>query len=228
MADIGEQLAAVERDGMLAGKDSKGIQAERRDALQQHVDNDPGPELPKAANLPRAKRMFAGGARTDDEWVEFFNRRTDVLHAILGDVYIVHEYDERKQRGAGRDGRRTMPNDANLDKLWDITTPRYSMHPFPVAVKELIGERSLRQFAAKVPMDHRELSRMMRGVAPPTPYWLEQIAKAGKVNPAFFMEYRHAYVAEVLDVVFTTRPNLGIGVFKKLANVVERTAANGR
>ena len=42
-----------------------------------------------------------------------------------------------------------MPKDANLDELWDITKPRFSMHPFGIAVKELIGERSLRQFAAK-------------------------------------------------------------------------------
>ena len=226
MADIGEQLAAIEREAMLAGKTNKEIVALRRAAMQEHVNADPGPELEKAANLPRAKRMFAGATRTDEQWVEFFGRRIDVLHAILGDVYIVHEYDERKQSGNGRDGRRTMPDNANLDKLWDITSPRYSTQPFPIAVKELIGERSLRQFAARVPMDHRELSELTRGVTPPSPYWMEQIAKAAKVNPAFFMEYRHAYVTQVLAAVFVAKPNIGIGVFKKLSRVVE--SANAR
>lgn len=184
----------------------------------------------KTANWNNAKALYPSVKNTDDEmWVEFFTRRPDVMHALLGDIYIVTKYDERKQAGQGRDGRRTMPRDANLNELWDMITPRFSMQPFGVAVKELIGERSLRQFARKVPMDHRELSRMMRGVTAPAPYWMEQIADAGGVNPAFFMEYRHEYIALVLDRVFTQKPNLGIGVYKKLRGIVERTSpANGR
>lgn len=184
----------------------------------------------KAADWDNAKALYPSVKNTEDSmWVEFFTQRPDVMHALLGDIYIVTKYDERKQRGEGRDGRRTMPRDANLDELWDMITPRFSMQPFGIAVKELIGERSLRQFAAKVPMDHRELSRMMRGVTAPAPYYMEQIAKAGGVNPAFFMEYRHGYIATVLDEVFRVKPNLGIGVYKKLSGIVERNSpANGR
>lgn len=183
----------------------------------------------KAADWDNAKALYPSVKNTDDAmWVDFFDQRPDVLHAILGDIYIVTKYDERKQRGEGRDGRRTMPRDANLDELWDMITPRFSTQPFALSVRELIGERSLRQFAAKVPMDHRELSRMMRGQTVLTGYWLEQIAKAGKVSPAFFLEYRHLYIADALAAVFSLRPNLGIGVYKKLSNIIERRSANAR
>lgn len=226
--NVAAQLDALEDSLLQAGRTPQQVRAARRQALAEHIERADSPETPGEANLARSKSMFP--QPTDDQLVEFFDRRPDVMHALLGDIYIVYRYDERKQRGEGRDGRRTMPRDANLDELWDITTPRYSMQPFGLAVKELIGERSLRQFAAKVPMDHRELSRMMRGQSQVTAYYMERIASASKVSPAFFLEYRMAYVAEVMGAVFRQRPNLSIGVYKKLKGYVDSppSAANRR
>ena len=221
---ISGKLDALEDSLLQAGRTPAEVRIARRKALESMIEDDDSPETPGESNLNRARAMFV--QPSDEELVEFFGRRNDVLYALLGEVYVVDHYDERKRNGEGRDGPRAMPFDANLDKLWDITTPRYSMQPFGVAVKELIGERSLRQFAAKVPMDHRELSRMMRGSSQPSLYTMEQIAKVGRVNPAFFLEYRIEQVTVTLSAVFKAKPNLSVGVWKRLRGA--RDAANAR
>lgn len=168
-------------------------------------------------------RQFESIKAGEAEWVAFFDQRPDVMHAILGDVYLAVKYDDRKRRTGERlDGRRVMPSDASLDELREMITPRYSMQPFPLAVAELKGERSLRQFAMRVPMDHRELSRMVRGEAKPSIFWLEKIAASAKVSPAYFLEWRIEFVTNRLASVFMARPNLSVGVVKKLSRVPSR------
>lgn len=162
-------------------------------------------------------QQFESLKASETDWIDFFDRRPDVLHAILGDVYIATKYDERKRETGQRlDGRRVMPRNASLQELNQMITPRYSMQPFPLAVAELKGERSLRQFASRVPMDHRELSRMIRGVAEPSTYWMERIASSYSVAPAYFLEWRIQFVTARLVGIFTERPNLSVGVVKRL------------
>jgi len=165
-------------------------------------------------------KQFESLKATEEDWVSFFDARPDVLHQILGDIYIVTTYDERKRETGKRlDGRRVMPRDANLDALDAMITPRYSTDSFELSVRELIGERSLRQFAARVPMDHRELSRMMRGESNPSMYWLEQIAASCRITPHFFLEYRVQFIAARLAQVFEAKPNLSIGVVKRMTTL---------
>lgn len=166
------------------------------------------------ADLANADQFDSLKAGIED-WVERFDQRPDIMHAILGDIYRTVRYkDEGKV-----DGRRAAVRDGSLDELAGMITPRYSQEPFVVAVRELIGDRSLRQFAAKVPIDHRELSRFVRGEVCPSRFWLERIAKAGKVTPAFFMEWRTLFVTETITAVFVERPNLSIGVVRKMRSV---------
>lgn len=170
----------------------------------------------KVSDWEKAKREYPSVGLGIDEWVSFFDQRPDVLHQILGDIYVVTKFDDAKRVGQGRDGRRTMPKDANLEELWGMITPRYSQHPFAEAFKELQGDRSLRAMAFKVGIDHRELSRLIRGQQALTLFVLDQIASKCRVSPAFFLEWRIMYVQKVLGEVMAQRPNLSIGVIKRM------------
>lgn len=97
-----------------------------------------------------------------------------------------------------------------------MITPRYSQESFPEAFKELQGDRSLRAMAFKVGIDHRELSRMLSGKQVLTLFTLGQIASKCRVTPAFFLEWRIMYVQQTLGRIMTERPNLSIGVAKRL------------
>lgn len=157
-----------------------------------------------------------------DDWSDFFKERPDVLNRLLGEIYIITKTQESTHK---KSGRRTRYINGNLDELWNMIAPRYSVEPFADAVRELMGKQSLRAFAAKIPMHHHSLSRLMRGerqiVNPNDPIssmgTLEQIAKAGNVHPAFFSEWRSLYVAHAVISVMQENPNLSIGIVGQLA-----------
>jgi hypothetical protein len=182
------------------------------------------------ADWERAAEMYPVTQYTGDKafWTFFFEQRPDVLHQLLGDLYLITKVHEKAER---RGGRRARMVNGNLDELWGMLTPRYANVGFGDAVRELMGDASLRQFAARIPMHHHSLARLMNGErqvvnphdAEGSMRLLESVARAGGVHPAYFAEWRELYVLHALHEVFTAHPNLSIGVVKKLRRQVEDT-----
>lgn len=170
----------------------------------------------KLADWDRAKQDYPSWKYGVDEWVAFFDQRPDVMHQILGDIFVITKADEAKQRGEGRDGRRSKHINGSLDELYAMITPRYATEPFSTSILDLIGKMSLRQFAMKAGMDHRELSRLIRGKQDLTMYVMEKIALAGGVHAAFFMEWRNQFVLHAISSALTSRPNTSIRAVKIL------------
>jgi hypothetical protein len=175
-----------------------------------------------AADFENAKRLYPSTTKlTEKDWVAFFDQRPDVMHAILGDIYV---HTKAHMETVKKTGRRPKHVNGNLDELWDMLTPQYATEPFGPAVRELIGQQSLRQFAAKIPMHHYSLTRLMNGerniVNPNDPFTsmktLERIAIAGKVHPAYFIEWRTLYVMAVLNDMMQARPNVSITIFRQM------------
>jgi hypothetical protein len=176
----------------------------------------PAPRAGQGADFDNARSQFPSVKHGVDEWVRFFDDRPEVMLQILGDIYRETKAEEARESGKAPTGRRPKSINGNLDELHRMTTPQYSVDSFEVAVKELIGTRSLRAFAAKVPMNHHTLTRMMRGEVKLEMWRLEQIADAGKVNPAFFREYREMQLLEVIGRYFSLRPNVSIALTKRI------------
>lgn len=170
----------------------------------------------KLADWDRAKQDYPSWKYGTDEWIAFFDRRPDVMHQILGDIFVITKADEAKQRGEGRDGRRSKYINGSLDELHAMITPRYATEPFHISVYDLIGKMSLRQFAMKAGMDHRELSKLIRGKQELTMYVMEKIAVAGNVHGAFFMEWRNLFVIHAIQTALVSRPNMSIRAVKTL------------
>lgn len=176
----------------------------------------PATEKGKGAAFENARSQFQSVKHGQEEWIAFFDRRPEVMLQILGDIYRETKAEEARESGKAPTGRRPKSINGNLDELYRMVTPQYSVEPFDVAVKELIGTRSLRAFAAKVPMNHHTLTRMMRGDIRLEMWRLEQIADAGKVNPHFFREYREMQLLEVIGRYFQQRPNVSIALTKRI------------
>ena len=163
------------------------------------------------------------------EWLEHYTDNPDILTKMLGDLYRVYKSEEAKRAGTANPsgGRRRAHINGNLDELWSIITPKFSMEPFHVAFEELKGDRSLRAFALKCGIPRSELSRMVsysagalgeRGRYPaPSRSVLEQIARAGGVHPAYFLEWRVIVVQELLGEICAHQPNLSVSLLKNLA-----------
>jgi hypothetical protein len=182
------------------------------------------------ADFERAKEMFPSTTKLDEhDWVAYFTEHPEVVHAILGDIYVITKADRATVK---KSGRRPRHINGNMDELWEMITPRYSTAPFGEALTELMGDQSLRGFSRKIPMHYWSLARLMRGERQiVNPYdmdasmqLLEQIAKAGKVNPLYFAEYRQLYIFKMFSEVFSRQPNFTIGLSKRLLSIEAQSA----
>ena len=156
-------------------------------------------------------------------WSDVFSRQPDVMYAMLGDLYTITKAHESPNVRGGRRARVT----GDLDELWDMLTPQFSVKPFGDALRDVMGNMSLRQFAAAIPMHHRSLARLMDGerqiVNKHDPEGsmrqLERIAQVARVHPSYFNEWRRLWIFSTLDDVFAAHPNTSIGLIKKYAGV---------
>lgn len=182
----------------------------------------PAARTGQGADFDNARSQFPSVKHGVDEWVRYFDDRPEVMLQILGDIYRETKAEEAREAGNAPTGRRPKSINGNLDELHRMVTPQYSVDPFEVAVKELIGRRSLRAFAAKVPMNHHTLTRMMRGEMKLEMWRLEQIAEAAKVQPGYFREYREMQLLEVIGRYFALRPNVSITLTKRIKSDIQR------
>lgn len=171
------------------------------------------------ARWGEARALNPAGEYGDDEWRQHFTDHPDVLMQVLGDVFRIYKGEEQKRNGTAnpQGGRRKSHINGSLDELWAIVTPRFAVVPFPEAFKELQGKRTLRAFALKAGMDHRDLSRKLRGKVPITRYDLERMAKCLDVHPAYFAEWRTMMVTDALTHVLTSSPHLSIRALRALS-----------
>lgn len=159
---------------------------------------------------------------TATDWVQIFHDRPDLLHKLLGDIYAITKAQQGETR---KSGRRAKHINGSLDELWDMLSPRYSTEPFGSALKELIGTQSLRAFAAKIPMHHQSLIRLMNGerriVMPQSPAaslaTLERIAKVANVHPAYFMEWRELVLLNAFQQALRANPSASITMTSALS-----------
>jgi hypothetical protein len=199
---------------MTEGERLEAIMGRRPDLGERGVE--PSARRGQGADWDNATAQFPSVKQGQDQWVEFFDRRPEVMLQILGDIYRETKAEELRESGRAPTGRRPKAINGNLDDLYKMITPQYSVEPFGDAVKELIGTRSLRAFAAKVPMNHHTLTRLMRGDLKLEGWRLEQIAAAAKVNPHFFREYREMQLLDAIGKYLSARPNVSIQLTKRI------------
>lgn len=154
-------------------------------------------------------------------WVDRFSKDPDLMWLMIGDIvrYVSADEIPRGDRTSSR--RQVQDKDRNLAAVWRIIGEAYSMEPFPVAVTELIGERSLRAFATRAGFGSVEtLRRYMRGQRPLTAVALESCAQAGRVEPFYFVEYRAMWLATELQRAMLARPEASVQAVRKVKSSV--------
>lgn len=167
---------------------------------------------------------MADRGATRDFWVELFDERPDVLHQLLGDIYLITKAHRDEPRGGRRRGK---AGEGNLTELLEMVTPTFSNKAFPEAIKDLMGGMSVRAFAPRTGIPFQSLQRLINGDRPLERLYdpkgsmrlLEQIAAGGKVHPSYFMEWRRLWLMMRLDDALAAKPNLSVGLFRKYATL---------
>lgn len=169
------------------------------------------------ADFQRAKDIYPSTGMDEPQWVAVFDRNPDIMWHMVGDLYSAVRDEEDHEAGIRRVGRRPARTSASLEDVWATVFPtQASMDPFVEALGKLIGTRSIRAFALKVPCHYSTLSRLRGGQLQPDMPMMESIAKAGKVPPSFFLEWRAMYVGALMTRVLTQRPNLSVTALRAI------------
>ena len=167
-----------------------------------------------------AQHPLGPDSDSEDFWADYLGHNPDVLHRLLADVY---------QATYGAE------HPPSLDDLWDLmSSPQFSNEPFGVAVKQVLGRRSVNWLAQQTRIGQPVLHRLVHGERPIVKIAedpkvsmarIETVARALRVHPSYFAEWRRLWIMSLLDSAFTSQPSLSIGVFRRYAGF-ER--ANGR
>lgn len=154
-------------------------------------------------------------------WLDRFTNDPDLMWLMVGDIvrYVSSEETPRGLRGPSR--RQTQDNHRNLATVWRILHGHYSQDPFPVAIKELIGQTSERAFAMRCGFGSPEtLRRYIKGTRALSMEALEAMAKGGRVEPFYFVEYRAMWLGRELMNAMMHRPNESLKAVKQVKNAV--------
>lgn len=171
------------------------------------------------ADLENAKRLYPSCAMGVDAWVAFFHTPAGLgaMGAILYDIYDEVRSAEERNAGLRRVGRRPGRSAVSLDEVMSVVRPsEFTNDPLHVALARLIGARSQRQFARRVPITQSHLCRVLSGERRPSFEQIERIAIAAGVQPWYFAEWRAEYISTLLAEVFAEAPNLSISALKAL------------
>lgn len=172
------------------------------------------------ADFGKAKQIYESTAMGEQQWLAAFDSNPDIMWSILADIYNVVKDEEEREAGKKRMGRRPTRAASSIDELMNTVMPaQFDQEPFPEALRKLLIGKSQTQFARRVPCAQSTVSRLLSGEMEPDIVMLERVAVAAKVPPHFFIEYRAAYVSQLVQRVLTERPNLGVKVFKRLQSV---------
>lgn len=160
-------------------------------------------------------------SRSSAFWEGYLEQNPDVMHRILADLY---------QATAGT---REAPD--SLEDLWAVVTPSFSQEEFGDAVRTLLGDDSIRSLAMRTGYHHSQILRWLKGDYPIVMLHdvdgsmkrIERVAKALRVHPSHFAEWRRLWAMTLIDSAFETNPNLSVTFFRKFSRL-EQTNANAR
>lgn len=159
-------------------------------------------------------------------WLDLLQRDPEVLNRLLGDLW-------KTVQGIRGDNR--IPS---LAELYELPLPEFSTEPFPEALRAKLGGRSLRWLAQETHITKSHMHRLAHGERPIVSLsdprgsmaQIASIARALRVHPAYFAEWRRLWLMTLLDDAFELHPNLSIGIWTRFTNPRRSSAAamNGR
>lgn len=157
---------------------------------------------------------YATAVQRIDSWEQVLRDQPDVLHTLISDIVKIVQ----SQGEEDRIGRRPAPDAVSYDELFDLLMPkRFSSDPLPIALRDLMGPLSQKQFAIKACTQREYISQMLGGKRVPSMDVMASLARAGGVTPAYFAEWRAARLAQVLSDIMLTDPKWSVVMAKRLA-----------
>lgn len=107
-----------------------------------------------------------------------------------------------------------------MERLAKVGDEDFSEFGFHETFTYLTRGTSIRGVAAKTGLGKSYIQRLLQGDADPSYAVMEQIAKAYKKHPSFFLEYRIAHTLVILDDFLRSSPETATSWYLKLGRAV--------
>lgn len=155
-------------------------------------------------------------------WTRAFEEKPELMYKLLRDVFRVAH------------GRNAA--EPTMESLRDLLVPQYCERPFPDAIRELLAGRSVRWLAQQMGLHHQQVQRILNGSRSillvhdleGSLVRIEEFARALRVHPSYFQEWRRLWILQLVDEAFTVQPDLTVQFIERLADTPPARAGRPR
>lgn len=168
-----------------------------------------GKKIPWAKRLELIHQEFPSTVKMD--WSRAFSADIELYGRVLRDILKVD------QTQPGRSGPRpVLDKGIAMERLRQLRREDYSQLEFREAFMVLKGDLSHRGLEARTGLNRNMVQKLLSGQREPDMFVMEQIATAFKKSPAYFLEYRTAYVLGALAERLASSPELSVDLFHRI------------
>lgn len=166
-------------------------------------------KIPWTKRLDLIHKEFPSTLQLD--WAAALSRDVELYGRILRDILKVD------QAPHGRSGPRpVLDKGVALERLKQLRRDDYSEFEFRDAFEILAAGMSHRSLEARTGLNRNMVQKLLAGHREPDIQLMEQIAKAFKKDPSYFIEYRTAYVVGALCQKMSASPEMSIDLYNRL------------
>ena len=172
-------------------------------------------KIPWDQRAQNIKSAYPSTAKLD--WYRVFSADPAIFAKVYQDIM------KMEKQSTGRPGKRpaVAPEDAE-QYLRRYQNDDYTILEFKDAFRLLKGDRSFRAMGHKCGLTNSTVQRLLDGRARPSAEIMESVARAFKKHPAYFMEYRIAYIVAMLTYRMEQIPEASIVPYMKLRGDAEK------
>lgn len=150
------------------------------------------------------------------DWNRAMQADPMIMQRIIDDIVKVDVAEP------GRSGPRPSLTAESNARRRQLLGEDYSYESFTVALRALVGTRSLQHAARKCGIAKTFLWSLLRGEKEPSVEMMERIAAGFGKEPSYFVEYRSAYVAAALAARLEGSPEQSVVVFNRVRQFERR------
>lgn len=151
------------------------------------------------------------------DWKDGLSKDLDLFGRVMREILKL------EQAPFGRPGPRPSLEQSAKRKALQVMGEDFSFESFPVAVKALAPEMTIRDLSEYVGLNKSTVHRLMTGVIQPDGYYLRVFAAAFDKHPSYFMEWRTLYIVGSMVRRLEWNPELALDLFKEMDRQSRRT-----
>lgn len=144
-------------------------------------------------------------------WKKVFVEDPEILGSIVNDILKLNV------PSRGRPGKRpSLQEDQAREMFSTLMGENFTLEPFDIAFRRLVGDTSIRKVAASLGLDKMLIHRLLHGKQKPSLDHIEKVAAHYHKDPSYFVEWRSACILTYMHDLLEANPESTVKMFDRL------------